>query len=328
MSTPLFNPIPFTPPSGLFGLLKNRHIQTLLPRFVPEPMPKYQRQLHLDSTGKACVAYDFVISHRDNNAPLAVLFHGLEGGSSSHYAKSFANHARKLRVNAVVVHYRGCGGIENPSDLDYNAGDIQELHYVLARLAGLYSNLWAVGVSLGGNMLAKYLGEYGDDALCQTAVIVSAPVDLMSSAEAMKNFVARRIYTPYLLGSLIKKARKKLDKDSLVALEKLTTLDAFDDLYTAPRHGYGTAKAYYKQASALPVMGGITKPTLVISADDDPFLGKVAQPSDVSASVQLLYSKHGGHVGFLAAKAGQGNTLALDNHWLSRTAFEFFASAI
>lgn len=213
--------------------------------------------------------------------------------------------------------------MDNASDLDYNAGDTKELHYVLTRLSGLYPNLWAVGVSLGGNMLAKYLGEYGDEALCQAAVVVSAPVDLTSSAKAMKNFVARRIYTPYLLGSLIKKARKKLDKDSLSALERLTTLDEFDDLYTASRHGYGTARAYYKKASALPLMHAITKPTLVISADDDPFLGKVAKPSDVSDSVQLLYSRHGGHVGFLAGQQG-GKALALDNHWLARTAFEFF----
>lgn len=315
-----FCPTPFRPPF----YLKNTHLQTILPKFVPQPKPKYKRELHLDSTGQAAVAYDFIISHQDTTQPLAVMFHGLEGGSTSHYAKSFANRAKALGQNAVIVHYRGCGGLPNPAAVDYNAGDTAEMHYVLTRLVQLYPNLVAIGVSLGGNMLAKYLGEYGNQALVQSGVVVSAPVDLASSAKAMHKLVARHIYAPYLLKSLIKKATVKLDDPkALAALAKLKTLDGFDDLYTAPRHGYHTAAHYYKAASALPYMHAITKPTLVISSDDDPFLGDVAGAADVSKAVQLLYSPYGGHVGFL----GVDKTGKLDLGWVARTAFDFFAWA-
>lgn len=309
-----FTPTPFSPPF----YLKNKHLQSILPKFVRQPTPRYKRELHLDSTGLAHVAYDFIISDKTSDT-LYVMFHGLEGSSQSHYAKSFANRAAALGKNAVIVHYRGCGGMENPSALDYNAGDTAELHYMLERLNKLYANLYAVGVSLGGNMLGKYLGEYGDKALCRAGVMVSAPVDLTSSAKEMHKFVARKVYTPYLLNSLVKKAEKKLDGLDLEKLKQIKFLDEFDDLYTAPRHGYGTGADYYKKASALPVLKHISKPTLIISSDDDPFLGDVAKASDVSDSVQLLYSRHGGHTGFLGAK---GRTLDLG--WTARTTFEFF----
>lgn len=248
------------------------------------------------------------------------MFHGLEGSSQSHYAKSFANHAKALKVNAVIVHYRGCGGLDNHSHLDYNAGDTTEAHYSLKRLQKLYSDIYVVGVSLGGNLLARYLGEYGDEALCRAAVVASAPVDLATSATVMKKFVARHVYTPYLLNSLTKKAAVKLDGIDLQKLKKIKYLDEFDDLYTAPRHGYGTGAEYYQRASALPVLKGVSKPTLIISSQDDPFLGVVATQADVSDSVQLLYPKHGGHVGFLGATGRR-----LDLGWLARTTFEFFA---
>lgn len=307
---------PFCPPF----YLKNPHLQTILPRFIKQPKPRYQRQLHLDSTGKAAVAYDFVISHADNSRPLAVMFHGLEGSSQSHYAKSFVNHAKALGINAAIIHYRGCGGVANTAHVDYNAGDTKEMHHVLTRLAKLYPTIWAVGISLGGNVLGKYLGEYGDDAICQAAVVVSAPVDLASSAKAMQKFVAKRVYTPYLLNSLIKKALDRFpDETERHRYRALHSLDGFDDLYTAPRHGYANAKDYYQKASALPYLKSIVRPTLIVSSDDDPFLGDVATYLDVSPCVQLLYTKHGGHVGFVAVADDK-----LDIGWLAATTFEFF----
>ena len=309
---------PFHPPRWL----KNPHLQTILPRAVVQTTPHYQRELHSDSTGRAQVAYDFVWTHdkQDNSRPLAVMFHGLEGSSHSPYAKAFANWAKRQGWDAVVVHYRGCGGMPNAADVDYSAGDIAEIDHVLARLSVLRSRLLVVGVSLGGNMLAKYMGEYGDTAKCLGAVVISAPVDLTTSAQSMQRLVARNIYTPYLLKSLVVKAADKIDDPAVLReLRRLKTLDEFDDIYTAPRHGYGTAQDYYRTASALPVLKDITRPTLIISATDDPFLGKVASPQDISDKVRLLYSPYGGHVGFIGA---EGRRLHLD--WLPRTTFDFF----
>lgn len=315
MKTP-FNPTPFHSPF----YLRNPHLQSILPRFVKQPMPKYQRQLHLDSTGQAFVAYDFVINNNNNDKTLYVMFHGLEGSSKSHYAKSFANRATALGKNAVVVHYRGCGGVENTSPVDYNAGDTTEVHYILQKLNKLYKKIYVVGVSLGGNLLARYLGEYGDGALCCAGVVISAPVDLASSAQKMKKLVARHIYTPYLLGSLVKKAANKLDGIDKQKLKQIKFLDEFDELYTAPRHGYGTADNYYQKASALPVLKNIGRPTLIISSQDDPFLGDVASHHDVSDCVHLLYSRYGGHIGFLNVVNNKA-----DLSWASLTTFDFFA---
>lgn len=310
---------PFSPPKWL----KNRHLQTILPKFIKQPIPNYQRETHFDSSGEVLVAYDFVFhSTKQNQKTLAVMFHGLEGGSDSHYAKSFANGAKRHGFDAVVVHYRGCGGMQNPSAKDYNAGDTTEIHHVLTNLQKRYDNLVAIGVSLGGNLLARYMGEYGENALCQGAVIASAPVDLTTSAVSMHRFVARHVYTPYLLNSLLKKVQDKIDDPELLKkIKEIKTLDKFDDLYTAPRHGYGTGQNYYQQASALPVLTKICKPTLIITAKDDPFLGKIANPSDISPAVRLLYSECGGHVGFLGFNK---QSKRFDNNWLSETTFTFF----
>ncbi|MFB2587104.1 YheT family hydrolase [Acinetobacter sp. c1-l78] len=308
-------------------LIKNPHIQTILPKFIKQKQPHYQRILKADSTGLAQVAYDFVYAdgtqpslEQSLQRPLAVMFHGLEGDSDSHYAKCFVNEANAQGWDAVIVHYRGCGGVANPSPFDYNAGDTKELHHVLQQLKQQYQDVYAAGVSLGGNMLARYMGEYQDDVLCKAAVVVSAPVDLTTSAKAMHRFVAKRIYTPYLLKPLLVKALQKIDDPQVLAqLKQAKTLDIFDDLYTAPRHGYGTGKDYYLKASALPVMKNIRKPTLVITAIDDPFLGKIAQAQDVSEYVQLLYSPNGGHVGFM-----QYQNKRLNTDWLPQTIFRYF----
>lgn len=304
----------FCPPK----FLQNPHLQTILPRIIPQQVPNYEREYHKDSTNKTFVAYDFVISD-PKNRQIAVMFHGLEGSSYSPYAKAFANYAKQLGKNAVIVHYRGCGGMTNTSDSDYHATDIDEIEFVFVNLASRFDEIYAVGVSLGGNALARYLGVYADKSRCQKAVIVSAPVDLLSSSKAMHKLFARHVYTPFLLNPLIKKARQKIDKTQQERLRAIKTLDAFDDFYTAPRHGFGNADNYYKTASALPVLKYITKPTLIISANDDPFLGIVACQDDISPQTSLLYSKHGGHIGFVDYQNNR-----LDLSYLPRVIFDFF----
>lgn len=317
--------LPLTPFRAPF-FLSNPHVQTILPKFIKLQKPNYQRKLHPDNTGTTQVAYDFVFANTDHkpnhDKPLALMFHGLEGSSESHYAMAFAHRAHKLGYDAVIVHFRGCGGIDNTSVLDYNAGDTAEAAHVFALLKQTYgyNKILASGVSLGANMLARYLGEQGQNAQCEGAVVISAPVDLTTSAKAMHRFVAKRVYTPYLLNPLLKKALAKIDDpDLLQSLKTIKTIDQFDELYTGPRHGYGSGANYYLQASALPVLKDIAKPTLIITAKDDPFLGIIASESDVSPRVRLLYSAHGGHVGFV-----QLHNKKLNIDWLPTTTFRFF----
>lgn len=316
--------LPLTPFRTPF-FLANPHIQTILPKFIRLPKPNYQRELHPDRTNTTQVAYDFVFASDKPNPeqPLAVMFHGLEGSSNSHYAIAFAHHAKSHGMDAVIVHFRGCGGVENTAELDYNAGDTDEVAHIFDWLKQHYGyqKILASGVSLGGNLLARYMGEQGDNADCECAVVISAPVDLTTSAKAMHRFVAKRVYTPYLLKPLLAKAFGKIDDPELLnALKNIQTIDQFDDLYTAPRHGYGTGENYYRSASALPVLKDISKPTLIITAKDDPFLGMIATSADVSPNVRLLYSEHGGHVGFVRLKGKK-----LDIDWLPETTFGFFA---
>lgn len=308
----------FQAPKGL----KNPHLQTILPKIITQPMPSYRREIHADSSGLSKVAYDFIDG--DPNAPLLVLFHGLEGSSQSHYAIALANHAALHGWNFVVPHYRGCGGIKNHAPFFYHSGDSHEIGFVLENLIQTHRPIFAVGISLGGNMLAKYLGEKGPDALCQKAAIISAPLDLIKSAQSLKRRTARRIYVPYFLKTLIPKALSQCEDNNLYQqIRQCKTLYQFDDLFTAPRHGFFSADDYYQRASAMPLLSNIEKPTLILSAKDDPFLRDALPiPQNISSSTCLQITQSGGHVGFIGRKNGK-----MHLNWLPEQIIRFFQVA-
>lgn len=306
--------------------LANAHLQTILPKFIAPDVPLYRRELVKDSLNESEVAYDFydtndiVLSDDKYHKPLVVLFHGMEGSSNSHYARTLAYAAHSQGWHFVVAHFRSCGGVPIKGSVFYDAGDTKELEHSLQYLARKYSTIYGVGVSLGGNALAKYMSDYNEKAVCAAAVVVSAPVDLLSSSLAMERFVGRRIYTPYLLHPIIQKAiDNNLTEEEIKAVKATNLISEFDNIFTAPRHGYRSKNDYYNKASALPHLIHIAKPTLVISAKDDPFLGAVATPGDVSDNVTLLNTQHGGHIGFLDYQDRKFNL-----EWLPKTAIRFF----
>lgn len=312
--------------------LSNPHLQTIIPKFIAPERPEYRRELIIDSLGESEVAYDFYdqpeATEATNaglyNKPLVVLFHGMEGSSDSHYARALAYLVHAHGWHFVVAHFRSCGGVPVKGRVFYNAGDTAEIHHALQHLSEKYATIHAIGVSLGGNALAKYLGEYGDEALCESAVVVSAPVDLASASIAMERFLGRRIYTPYLLNPIVKKALDNdLEPDEVKAIKASTRMSEFDDIFTAPRHGFRSSNDYYHQSSALPYLIGIEKPTLMISANDDPFLGVTATVNDVSDRVELLKTRHGGHIGFVRFLHKK-----LDVNWIPETALAFYDSVM
>lgn len=314
----------FSPPMWL----KNPHLQTILPKFLVKYEPNYQRRLVKDSLNQSDVAFDYLLADNKKGddgryqTPVIVLFHGMEGSSQSHYARTLAQHIHQAGWHFVVVHFRSCGGVAVSGDVFYNAGDTPELHHNLQLLSQEFATIYAVGVSLGGNALAKYMGEYADDALVKKAVVVSAPVDLASSSVAMERLLGKHIYTPYLLNPIVKKAlANRLTPDEIAALKSAKKMGDFDNAFTAPRHGYRSKNDYYRQASALPHLANITKPTLLITAKDDPFLGLTAEPNDVSAQVTLVDTKHGGHIGFVDYDY-RGKRFDLG--FVPRTALQFF----
>lgn len=244
---------------------------------------------------------------RPATAPPVVLFHGLEGSAQSHYALALMAALHGPGLRGAVVHFRGCSGEPNRLPRAYHSGDAAEIGWVLQRLRALHGGpLYAVGVSLGGNALLKWLGEAGSaaTALVERAAAVSAPVDLMAAGTALgRGF--NRVYTRHFLATLKRKALAKLEAHpglydaSRVAAAR--TLREFDDVVTAPLHGFRDAEDYWTRASSKPLLAAIRVPTLLLNARNDPFLPASALPApgDVSEHVCLEQPEQGGHAGFV-----------------------------
>ena len=321
--------------------LANPHLQSILPKFFAPKSPTYRRVVKKDSLNESDIAYDFYDAHpldsTDDKAleqtPLIVLFHGMEGSSDSHYARALAYQMHAQGWHFVVVHFRSCGGIPASGRVFYNAGDTREVHHALENLSKKYAHIYGVGVSLGGNALAKYMGEYADKALCQGAAVISAPVDMSSAAIAMHKFLSHRIYTPYLLNPIIKKAlANDITQEEIDSIKAVKRISDFDDLFTAPRHGYRSNNDYYRTSSALPYLLDVVYPLLLISAKDDPFIGFTATPNDVSESVTIIDTEHGGHIGYLRYRSEKDKSPHLykksrfDINWIPETVSAYFNS--
>ncbi len=243
--------------------------------------------------------------------PLLVLFHGLEGSSRSHYARTLlgAAHARGWR--AVVPHFRGCSGAPNRLARAYHSGDSEEIDWILHRLrhAAGGAPVFAAGVSLGGNALLKWLGERGADAReeADAAAAICAPLDLTISGHALGEGF-NRVYTHHFLTTLRSKALAKCahhpGRFDAVRIARARSLAEFDDAYTAPAHDFAGVSDYWRRASARPWLGGIDVPTLMLNAGNDPFVPARAWPERqaLPSAVHFECPQHGGHVGFLSGR--------------------------
>ena len=256
-----------------------------------------------------------------------VLFHGLEGSSRSHYSVALMAAARSRGMRGVTVHFRGCGGEPNRLPRAYHSGDAREIDWILRRLRDQHSAgpLFAIGVSLGGNALLKWLGESGDSAreVAERAAAVSAPLDLMAAGEALGQGFSL-LYARNFLATLKPKALAKLARHPGLydadRVRRAETLREFDDLVTAPLHGYRDTDDYWTRASSKPGLVNVRVPTLVVNARNDPFLPARALPGPdaVSDAITLEQPEHGGHVGFV------GGAFPGDFDWLPRRVLEFF----
>ncbi|HRH81000.1 MAG TPA: hydrolase [Thiobacillaceae bacterium] len=285
--------------------LPGGHLQTIWGVVAPRPAVDYRRERWELPDGDF-LDLDWVESPPD--APLVVLFHGLEGSSDGHYARALmaAVHARDWR--GVVVHFRGCSGEPNRLPRAYHAGDSTEIGYVLNRLRRDHPGrqIHAVGVSLGGNALLKWLGEQGEAAevVVRRAAAIGAPLDLPAAGAALDRGF-NRVYAARFLKSLKRKALDKLDRFpglyDRAALEAIDSILGFDDLVTAPLHGFRDAEEYWTRSASKPWLKHIRVPTLVLNARNDPFLPAEVLPSaaQVSDRVTLDQPEAGGHVGFV-----------------------------
>ena len=255
---------------------------------------------------------DFSCHTTRPGAPLLVVFHGLEGSSGSHYAQAFADAAQARGWACVVPHFRGCSGELNHGPRAYHSGDFEEIDWILRRLKAQHSGpLLAVGISLGGNALMRWAGELGSAAAQVVSAVasVSSPLDLAAGGWAIGRGFNRQVYTRMFLKTMVPKALQKLHQHpglfNRSALLAVRDLYAFDNVFTAPLHGFKNTDDYWRRASAKPHMAHIAVPALALNALNDPFVPawSLPQPADVSPSVTLWQPEQGGHVGFPAAHA-------------------------
>jgi predicted alpha/beta-fold hydrolase len=259
-----------------------------------------------------------------------VLFHGLEGSSKSHYALALMANLQAKGWRGVVVHFRGCSGENNRLPRAYFAGDSADIEMALSRVKKTGGNapVYAVGVSLGGNALLKWLGESGEHAaeIIESAAAISAPTDLAACGEALDKGLNRVLYTPMFVNSMRPKALEKarqfpglLDEEKIKSVK---TIREFDTYVTAKLHGFKDADDYWAKNAAKPWLPYIQIPTLILNAKNDPFIPVESLPdqTSVSSTVTLETTEEGGHVGFLSAPF-PGN-----NNWLPQHIIHYFES--
>jgi len=282
--------------------LRGGHAQTLwgaLLRRVAPPAVRRERLVLPDG--------DFIdIDWAGEHGPVVVILHGLGGSVDSHYARGLLDALVRRGWRGALMHFRGCSGEPNLLQRSYHGGDTGDLAFFVEKLRQRepYTPLAAVGYSLGGNVLLKWLGEQGAAAPLQGAAAVSVPFDLgAATAHLMRGFA--RVYEQRLLrclqeGLADKRARMTLP---LPAVEPaaIASLRAFDEHITAPLHGFRDADDYYARASCFSYLSHIAVPTLIVHALDDPFMPPAVIPraEQLSSHIRLELSASGGHVGFI-----------------------------
>ncbi len=313
--------------------LTNPHLQTLWGKFLRRAPVQATSLERLDTPDG-----DFLDLHHlegPDGAPVLLLLHGLEGGIHSHYIQGLLGQAKSRGWKATVLIFRSCGPEMNVTRRSYHSGETTDLDLVVGHLSKRYpsSPLILAGDSLGGNVLLKYLGEQGAEVSSRIrgAVAISVPFDLgKASRHIGKGFA--RIYQRHFLRSLRWKALQKLGQyPDLVPREKLgsaLTLFDFDDVFTAPVHGFDGADDYYGRSSSLHWLDRVSVDTLLLSAVDDPFLpaqvlGDVQRNAATNPCIEIEFTPRGGHVGFVG-----GTTPFTPRYYLETRTCDFLAQRL
>lgn len=293
----------------------NPHLQTLWGKFAKRPLDPRARVERWDTPDG-----DWIELHRldapSPERPRLLLLHGLEGNIRSHYVGGILDGARRRGWGAELLVFRGCGAEMNRASRMYHSGETGDAAFVLARLAEEFPRapLGLAGVSLGGNVLLKLLGERGAGAATASRVRGAAAVSVPFDLERGCRYIARgfaRVYEQNFLRSLRAKAAAKLARYPGLfddaAMRRARTLYDFDDVVTAPIHGFRDAHDYYSRSSSLQFLDRIRVPTLLLSAVDDPFLPpavleEVRAVAAGNPCLELEFTPRGGHVGFVEGR--------------------------
>ena len=311
---------------------KNRHVQTIFPRFI-------QKRAKLDYRKEKLPLPDgdFVnliwAGDVQKSSGLIVMFHGLEGSIRSHYINDMAANFVKQGYAVVLMHFRGCGGEQNATPRAYHSGETEDAWYFLNWLEQKFpeTRKVAMGFSLGANMLLKLLSEQPKQTIIKAAMAVSTPFNLALCANSISQGFSK-VYQAYLLKSMVNNLLIKMRNMDYGKLLKVTesqikqfkSFREFDEYITAPLHGFKGADDYYQKCSAQNFLKAIATPTLVVHAKDDPFMHSSIVPDakTLSPKVCLELSEKGGHVGFMQGTPWRPEI------WIQQRANHFFQSFI
>lgn len=287
--------------------LRNPHAQTVFAsKLRPQPPLAVERErIELDDGDFLDLSW---LPERglDDDAPIVIVLHGLNGSLESKYARGLLREVDAHGARGVLMHFRGAAE-PNRLPRSYHSGETGDFGTVVDHIRRRYPRapLAGAGYSLGGNVLLKYLGERGGDAPLTCATAVSVPYDLKRCAEAIQQGLAR-IYQAHLINGLKASFEAKFSiidpPEPWPDLSRVRDFPSFDNVVTAPLNGFADAEDYYARASSGPFLADIRVPTLILHAEDDPFMAPDIIPAerDLSSSTRFELSRHGGHVGFVA----------------------------
>lgn len=304
--------------------IQTQHAQTIWPwLFRPRPKIVSQRE-RIDLPDGDFIHLDWLEQFIEG--PIVLILHGLGGSIKSNYVTGLMQTLDTHGFRSVTMHLRGCSGEPNNTSKSYHSGQSEDLQFVIESLKRNEPNtpIFVVGFSLGGNLLLKCLGEQGRASGIEAAVAVSVPYDLALTAERINQGFSK-IYQWYLLQNLKNNVRQKR-KQFILPIEVNRALQAknffeFDNAYTAPLNGFKDVHDYYTRCSSKQFLRGIKTPTLLLHANDDPFIPPAAIPTEqeLSRNVHMKISETGGHVGFVSMCPEKGLY-----YWVDKTIVQFF----
>ncbi len=308
-------------------IVANPHLLTILGNFWPRPLDRARFPEHPQLIETEPGVSVLIVTQRPLGEPRGqlVLVHGLEGSSDSGYKRSMAQRALDAGFIVHRFNMRSCGGTESHSPTSYHAGQTSDLRFVLEQIRSAGPIVLA-GFSLGGNVSLKLAGELGENTLIAGVCAVSTPLDLAACVERLghpENFIYARRFLTRLKARVRDRARRSPGLYPIDALSRVRTVYDFDDLYTAPMFGFGTADRYYSTQAAKNFIGAIRVPALLVQAQDDPLI-----PFEVfdhpafrsNSNLKLIATEHGGHLGFIARHP--------ERFWLDRLVIDWAVATI
>ena len=306
---------------------KNGHWETIVPALFRKLNIPYERERFILPDG------DFldldILNQEKMDAPIVLLFHGLEGSSNSQYMKGFSRLFHDAGMRCIAVNFRSCSGELNKKLISYHSGATQDIHTLITHFANKYPNslLHAMGFSLGGNALLKYMGENPRliPNQLQKVACISVPIDLAGSSTQLAkpmNQLYMRQFLKSLNNKMVEKSKQFPNTIDVTRIHQIKDFWEWDSQFTAKINGFKDAAAYYQASNALQFLGAIQIPTLLINALNDPFLSAGCFPEKLAKQHALFtfeQCSYGGHVGF-------AESFPNSQYWHESRVLDFFKS--